>query len=166
MPSDIAEKAYHLGKEYEKTCKGCSQCVVAALQDAFDMRNDDVFKAATGLAAGCGGSTDGNCGAYSGAIMFLSMLSGRERADFKDLSGKVFINFQLVNKLRDKFIEEYGSVICRNIQTKIFGRPYNLLDPDEFIKFEKAGAHEVHCLEVVGKAARWTADLILSEDLV
>lgn len=166
MSSDIAEKAYTLGKEYEKTCKGCSQCVVAALQDAFDMRNDDVFKAATGLAAGCGAATDGNCGAYSGGIMFLSMLSGRERDDFKDPSGKMFINFQLVNKLRDKFIEEYGSVICRNIQTKIFGRPYYLVDPDEFEKFEKAGAHDVHCLEVVGKTARWTADLIISESLI
>ena len=165
MSSDIAEKAYNLGKEYEKTCKGCSQCVLAALQDAFNMRNDDVFKAATGLAAGGGGSTDGNCGAYSGGIMFLSMLNGRERDDFKDASGKVFTNFQLVNKFRDRFIQEYGSVICQNIQTKIFGRPYNLLDPDEFIKFEKAGAHEVHCLEVVGKAARWTADLIISEGL-
>jgi len=166
MSSDIAEKAYNLGREYEKTCKGCSQCVLAALQDAFDMRNDDVFKAATGLAAGGGGSTDGNCGAYSGGIMFLSMLTGRERDDFKDASGKVFTNFQLVNKLRDRFIQEYGSVICRNIQTKIFGRPYYLNDPDDFEKFEKAGAHDVHCPEVVGKAARWTANLIISEGLV
>ncbi|MBN2075240.1 MAG: C_GCAxxG_C_C family protein [Dehalococcoidales bacterium] len=166
MSSDIAQKAYNLGKEYEKTYKGCSQCVVAALQDAFNMPNDDVFKAATGLAAGCGASTDGNCGAYSGGIMFLSMLSGRERDDFKDPSGKVFVNFQLVNKLREMFIREYGSVICRNIQTKIFGRPYYLVDPDEFEKFEKAGAHEIHCLEVVGKGARWTADLIITEGLV
>ena len=166
MSSDIAEKAYNLGKEYEKTCKGCSQCVVAALQDAFDMRNDDVFKAATGLAAGGGGSTDGNCGAYSGGIMFLSMLNGRERDDFKDASGKVFTNFQVVNKLRGMFIQEYGSVICRNIQTKMFGRPYYLVDPDEFEKFEKAGAHEVHCPEVVGKAAGWTADLVIKEGLV
>ena len=165
MSDDIAERAYNLGREYEKNYKGCSQCVVAALQDSFNMRNDDVFKAATGLAAGCGASTDGNCGAYSGGIMFLSMLRGRERDDFKDNSGKVFINFQLVNKLRGMFIQEYGSVICRNIQTKIFGRPYYLLDPDEFEKFEKAGAHDVHCLEVVGKAAKWTADLIITEGL-
>src|SRR4030042_2132950 len=163
MSNDIAERAYNLGREYEKNYKGCSQCVLAALQDSFKMRNDDVFKAATGLAAGCGASTDGNCGAYSGGIMFLSMLSGRERDDFKDSSGKVFMNFQLVNKLRGMFIQEYGSVICQNIQTKIFGRPYYLLDPDEFEKFEKAGAHDVHCLEVVGKAAKWTADLIITE---
>ena len=166
MTSDIGEKAYNLGREYEKTFRGCSQCVVAALQDAFNMRNDEVFQAATGLAAGGGAATDGNCGAYSGGIMFLSMLSGRERDDFKDTSGKVFTNFQLVNKLRDKFIQDYGSVICRNIQTKLFGRPYYLLDPDDFQKFEKAGAHDVHYPEVVGKAAGWTADLIISEGLV
>jgi hypothetical protein len=43
-----AEKAYELGKEYEKSYMGCSQCAIAALQDALDMRNDDIFKAATG----------------------------------------------------------------------------------------------------------------------
>ncbi|HEY95476.1 MAG TPA: C_GCAxxG_C_C family protein [Dehalococcoidia bacterium] len=166
MSNDAIEKAYQLGKEYEKIYKGCSQCVIAALQDVFDIRNDDVFKAATGLAAGCGASTDGNCGAYSGAIMVLSMLQGRNRDDFADSTGAMFKSFILVRKLRDRFIHEYGSVICRNIQTKIFGRPYYLADIDEFEKFEKAGAHDIHCLEVVGKAAAWAAELVTEEKLV
>ncbi|MEJ2740021.1 MAG: C-GCAxxG-C-C family protein, partial [Dehalococcoidia bacterium] len=160
MENDLTEKAYQLGKLYERDYKGCSQCVVAALQDTFDIRNNDVFKAATGLAAGGGANVDGNCGAYSGAIMVLSMLDGRSREDFADPGGAMFKNFSLVTKLHDRFIEEYGSVICRNVQAKIFGRPYYISDPDEFRKFEQAGAHETHCLEVVGKAARWTAELI------
>jgi hypothetical protein len=45
--AELGEKAYKLGKEYEKTYRGCSQCVIAALQDAPDIRNDEVFKAAT-----------------------------------------------------------------------------------------------------------------------
>jgi C_GCAxxG_C_C family probable redox protein len=166
MTNDTAEKAYQLGKKYEQNYKGCSQCVIAALQDAFNIRNDDVFKAATGLAAGGGAAIDGNCGAYSGAIMILSFLQGRQRDDFTDSTGAVFKNFALVRKLRDRFIQEYGSVICRNVQTKIFGRPYYLADNDEFQKFEKAGAHDVHCPEVVGKAARWTAELIIEKGLV
>jgi C_GCAxxG_C_C family probable redox protein len=164
MAENTAEKAYQLGKKYEQTYTGCSQCVVAALQDAFNIRNDDIFKAATGLAAGGGAATDGSCGAYSGAIMALSSLLGRERDDFtnEDVLHK---NFELMMKLRDRFIQEYGSVICRNIQTKVFGRPYYLPDDDEFEKFEKAGAHDVHCPEVVGKAARWAAELINKEKL-
>lgn len=166
MANDIPEKAYRLGKEYERNYKGCSQCTVAALQDAFDIRNDGVFKAATGLAAGGGASVDGNCGAYSGAIMVLSSLNGRSRDDFADSSGSVFENFTLVRKLRERFIDEYGSIICRNIQTKILGRPFYLADADEFEKFEKAGAHDIHCLEVVGRAARWAAEIIIGEKLV
>ena len=45
---EALEKAYNLGKEYEKTYRGCSQCVIAALQDVLGVGSDDVFKAATG----------------------------------------------------------------------------------------------------------------------
>ena len=139
--------------------------MTAALQDVFDIRNDDIFKAATGLAAGGGGTVDGSCGAYSGAIMVLSYLQGRGRAEFADRSG-MQKTFSLARKLRERFIQEHGSVLCRNIQTKVLGRPYYLADADEFRKFEKAGAHDIHCPEVVGKAARWAAEIILEADLV
>lgn len=165
MVSDAADKAYRLGKEYEKRYRGCSQCAIAALLDAFGIKAEDVFKAGTGLAAGGGASTDGSCGAYSGSIMVLSLLLGRQRDDFADPGGMARKNFALVRKLRERFILEYGSVVCRNVQTKIFGRPYYLPDMDEFQKFEKAGAHDVHCPEVVGKAARWAAELIVEAGL-
>jgi C_GCAxxG_C_C family probable redox protein len=139
--------------------------VVAALQDTFGIRNDDVFQAATGLAAGGGACTDGNCGAYSGAIMMISSLRGRSRDKFAD-HANVGANFAIVRKLHDRFIGEYNSVVCRDIQTKVFGRPFYLADPDDFQKFEKAGAHDVHCPEVVGKAARWAAEVIIDAKLV
>lgn len=31
MAKTAAEKAYELGKKYESTYRGCSQCVIAAL---------------------------------------------------------------------------------------------------------------------------------------
>jgi C_GCAxxG_C_C family probable redox protein len=166
MAKNAAEKAYQLGKKNEKTYMGCSQCVIAALQDAFNIRNDAVFKAASGLAGGGGGSIDGSCGAFSGGIMVLSSLLGREREDFADTAGAFHKSIDLARKLHDRFIQEYGSVICHNIQTKIFGRPYYIEDPDEWEKFEKAGGHEKHCPEVVGKAARWTAELIDEAGLI
>ena len=160
---EAAMKAYKLGKEYEKTYRGCSQCAIAALQDVLDARNDDVFKAATGLAAGVGLAGDSGCGAYTGAVLVLSSLIGRERNDFSDSGGVRFKTHQLVRKFREKFIQEYGSVICRDIQNKVLGRYYYLPDPQEFEKFHNAGAHDIHCPEVVGKAARWMAEIILEE---
>ena len=135
------------------------------MQDTFGIRNDDVFQAATGLAAGGGACTDGNCGAYSGAIMVLSSLRGRSRERFTE-HDKIEECFALVRRLHEKWIQEYNSVACRDVQTKVFGRPFYLVDPDEFKKFEQAGAHDVHCPEVVGKAARWTADIIVAAGLV
>jgi C_GCAxxG_C_C family probable redox protein len=166
MTNSDEEKAYELGKEYERIYRGCSQCVIAALQDTFDIRNDDVFKAATGLAAGGGATTEGSCGAFSGAVMVISSLIGRPRGDFADSAKVNMKTFRLVRKLRDRFVQEYGSVVCRDVQTRVFGRAYYLADPEEFQKFEKAGAHEKHCPEIVGKAARWTAEIINEEGLL
>ncbi len=167
MSANVTEKAYQLGQEYEQTYRGCSQSAVAAIQDAFNIRNDGVFKAATGLTAGGGMCIDGSCGAYVGAIMVLSSLLGRERDDFADLAEVLFKNFELIQRLRENFIQEYGSVLCHNIQTKMFGRPYYLADTDDLERFEEAGGHDaLHCPEVVGKAARWAAELIIKENLL
>ncbi len=163
---EAIRKTYQLGKEYEKTYRGCGQCVIAALQDALEIRNDDIFKAATGLAGGTGLTCDSGCGAYTGAVLLLSSIVGRERNDFADQGGVRFKTHQLVRKFREKYIQEYGSVVCRDIQNKIFGRYYYLADPQEYEKFHNAGAHDVHCPEVVGKAAQWMAEIILDENLL
>ena len=164
MAENAAEKAYELGKNYERTYRGCGQCVIAALQDAFGIRNDDIFKAGTGLAGGGGRATDGSCGSYVGGIMVLSSLVGRERDNFADPECIRFRTMDLCLKFHDRFIREYGSVVCRDIQTKVMGRPYYIADPDEMEKFHNAGAHDIYCPEVVGKAARWAAELILAEN--
>ena len=166
MAENAAEKAYELGKKYEQTYRGCSQCALAALQDAFNIKNDGVFKAATGLAGGGGLATDGSCGAYTGAIIFLSSILGRERDKFSDPEGVRFQTMKLAQKFHDKYIQEYGSVVCRDIQAKIMGRPFYLVDPDEFKKFHDAGAHDIYCPEVVGKASQWMAEIIMAENLV
>ncbi len=165
MAEDATDKAYELGKHYERTYRGCSQCVIAALQDVFDIRDDAIFKSATGLAAGSAMSGEGSCGAYVGGLMVLGGLVGRERDDFGDPEGVRFKTHKLAGKLRQKFIDEYGSIICRNIQTKTMGRYYYLADPQEYEKFHNAGAHDIYCPEVVGKAARWMAEIIREEDL-
>jgi C_GCAxxG_C_C family probable redox protein len=164
--AEVANRAYTLGKEYEKTYRGCSQCVIAALQDALENRNDDLFKAATGLAGGTGLAGDNGCGAYTGAVLVLGSFLGRERNNFSDPEGIRLKTHQLARKFRERFIQEYGSVICRDIQNKILGRYYYLADPQEYEKFHNAGAHDIHCPEVVGKAARWMAELLWEEDLI
>ena len=166
MVESVAEKAYELGNHYEKTYRGCSQCAIAALQDVFDIRNDDIFKSATGLSGGSALSTEGSCGGYVGALMVLGHIVGRERDKFDDPEGVRYQTHELAGKLRQKFIDEYGTIICRNIQTKVMGRPYYLADKQEAEKFHNAGAHDIYCPDVVGKAARWMAEILQDAKLV
>ena len=140
--------------------------MVAALQDAFDLRNDIIFKAATALAGGGARAIDGSCGAYTGAILFFGSIVGRERNDFKDEAKVRLQAHDLAKRLHDKFIEEYSSVVCQNIQTKTMGRSYYLIDPEEYKKFLDAGAHDIYCPDVVGKAAKWAAEILLEAKLV
>ena len=101
-----------------------------------------------------------------GAILVLSSLLGRERNNFADPEGIRHKTHQLARKFRERFIQEYGSVVCRDIQNKILGRYYYLPDPQEYEKFHNAGAHDVHCPEVVGKAAKWMTEILLEEKLI
>jgi C_GCAxxG_C_C family probable redox protein len=163
---ELMARAYQLGFDYEKRYKGCSQCVIAAIQDTLGVRDDKVFKAATGLAAGGGLTGIGVCGAYVGGVMVLSQLCGRERSNFEDPERIRFKSFDLAKKIIDRFIGEFGTIICRDIQTVKFGRPYYLRDPEDFKKFEEAGGHDDKCTDVVGKAAQIAVKLILDEGLV
>ena len=96
--NELMEKAFRLGFEYEQTYRGCSQCTIAAVQDTLDIREDNVFKAATGLAAGGGLTGIGVCGGYAGSIMMISWLSGRERSNFADPQKKRHVTFTLSRK--------------------------------------------------------------------
>jgi C_GCAxxG_C_C family probable redox protein len=161
--NELMEKAFQLGFDYEKTYRGCSQCTIAAIQDTLDIREDNVFKAATGLAGGGGLTGIGVCGGYVGSIMMISWLCGRERSNFEDPEKKRHINFALSRKFTQAYIQEFGAIICRDIQTHIFGRPYYIADPHEYDAFEKAGGHDDKCTNVVGKASRLAVGFILDE---
>ena len=162
----LLKKAYKLGFEYEKVYRGCAQCVIAAIQDTLDIRDDSVFKAGTGLAGGGGLTGIGVCGGYVGAVMVLSQLLGRERSSFDDPEQIRYKSFALARKLLDEYIHELGSIICRDIQIIRFGRPYYIADIDDYEKFEEAGGHVDKCPDVVGKAAQMAVKLILEEGLV
>ena len=163
---ELAAKAYQLGWEYEKTYYGCGQCVTAALQDTLGLPNDALFKAITGFGGGVGLAGDSGCGSYLGSVVILSSIVGRTRDNMRDAEGARLKTYALARKLHDRFIQEYGSVNCRDIITKITGRYYYLPDAEEFGKYIRAGAHDVICPEVVGKAARWTVEILAEENLL
>jgi len=161
----LLEIAYTLGFEYEKKYKGCAQCTIAAIQDSLNIREDGLFKAATGLAGGGGLTGIGTCGGYSGTVMMISWLCGRERSNFADPDRTRIKNFQLIQKFTDQYLKTMGSIICRDIQTLRFGRPYYIADPEDFEKFERAGAHIDKCPGIIGEASRLAVKFFIEERL-
>lgn len=156
------KKAYEQGFEFETHYHGCAQCAVGALYEVFpELRNDDIFRAASGLGGGVGLTCKGHCGGLTGGVMVLSQLYGRELSHIADPERKRAVAFGLGEKMVQRFLDEYGTIICEEIHEKVMGRPFSLLDPEDKQAFEAAGGHTTACPSVVGNGVRWAAELLL-----
>jgi mannitol-1-phosphate 5-dehydrogenase len=159
-----AQEAYRLGFEYEKKYHGCGQCAIAAASEVLGNFDDEVFNSATGLCGGLGLVTENTCSALTGGAMVIGTVYPRRREHFDGDRDNKYLNFELVRNLRDKFIQEYGTTVCRTIHEKIYGRTYDMRLAEERQAFEEAGGHgDNGCTEVVAKASQWTIDVIKDE---
>jgi C_GCAxxG_C_C family probable redox protein len=163
----MLQKAYDLGFKYERDYRGCAQCAIAGMYDAMGIKNDEVYKAGSGLAGGGGECTDGNCGGYTGASMVLSSFFGRTREEEGSTEGRAekYVSFRLTRALHDKFVEKYGSVLCSGVQDKLYGKHYDLRIEEDKEAFRNAGAHhdDDKCCMAVGDGARWGLEILLDE---
>ena len=158
----MMDRAYELAFQYEATHGCCPQCVLAAIDDVLHIGGDEVFKASHGLAGGGALSGKGTCGALIGAMLAVGARHGRGRADFA--SDSYMHSFALAKRVYDAFVDEFGSPICAEIQTKIMGRAYDLWDHKDFKAFLADGGHEDKCTNVAGTAARIAAEVLLEAE--
>ncbi len=158
---EILNRAFESAKQHELESGDCAQCAIAGIFETLGIENDDVFRAATGLADGVGLTGDGHCGALSGGTMAISYLFGRKKEDFGEMM-KVLRACILSKKLHDQFVEKYGTCRCADIQTKLVGRFFNLYDLAEMEASIKAGMPE-KCSTLVGEVARMATKIILEE---
>ena len=134
---EMIQKAYDLGYVYEDEHHGCARCTVAALQDALTFVPEDrsVFRAASCLDGGATTTNLANCGAFTGAGMIIGWVCGTDR--FGDNS----LSHDLIHELHDRFVAQYGSVICDIVR-------------------ENCGED---CPPVVANASRWTAEILIRQ---
>ncbi len=160
--NELFNTAYQHAYTYEASLGSCPQCVLAALRETLNLGDDCLFQAADALAGGTSLSSQGTCGALAGGMLALSCMVGRSYQAFQQKSKKRQV-FHFTKKLYDRFIAEYGSPLCCDVQKKLFGRSFVLLDKKDYEEFEKAGAHVDKCPSVAGNVARWTAEIIVHE---
>jgi len=161
--NQLLGSAYRAAFEYERRCRGCAQSCLAALQDVFDIRDDPVFRSASGLGGGVGMSLLGSCGALTGGAMAISQLFGRTREEHEDPQKKRMRAYRLCDRLARRFMQEYGAVTCEAIQRRCLGRSYDLWDEEDYGAFDQVAYRQEKCLDVVGKGAVWAAEIILDE---
>jgi hypothetical protein len=130
------------------------------LQASFDFITDDVLHSAVALAGGGSRATDGSCGVFSGGLMALS-LHFNPRSDVLSQEEMETLEKarERTNEYRDWFISEFGSVVCRDVQQKLFGRYYNFMDDDDIKAFGKFPGKE-KCNDVVKASARKVAEIL------
>jgi hypothetical protein len=171
---ELLQKVYDFGVAYESHSFSCSQSAVAALYRVLDFP-DALVKASCSNAAGTAMHLVGTCGGLVGGLMVLDYFAGRP---FEHMSDKEIIEDPNINDLSaaqevakwlpKKYIEEYGTINCANIQLQIYGRTFYLEDPDDMQKLEEAGGHSnpEKCPHIVGNAAKWTMEILLDKGVV
>jgi C_GCAxxG_C_C family probable redox protein len=169
----LLDKAYDLGVDFERYSGSCSQCTVAALHEILGFE-DIIVKVASSSCGGQAGLSVGACGGVIGGTLVLDYYLGRPARMVS--ATKAFPEGQealsgamaAARSLCDRFVREYGSILCPGIQQKIYGRAFDLQNPADWQAFMDAGAHSdpTKCMSVVGNAARWTLEILLEKKAI
>jgi C_GCAxxG_C_C family probable redox protein len=80
-----------------------------AVAESQGIESDLLPKIATGFCSGLA-RTGGLCGALTGGIMGLNLLTGRD-----DPEASSEENYALVSELIDQFVEKFGATNCREL---------------------------------------------------
>jgi len=154
----IIENAAHLSYQYEQKYFGCAQTTVAGLIEAFGIGGPDILRASTCLAAGV--ARRGKiCGALTGGLLMVGYIAGRD-----DL--EMFAQYQRGMDYGDilykRFLEEFGTDSCSEIQSMKFGRAFDLQSQKEREELHKIMVETKEgCQSVTSAGARMAAEIMV-----
>ena len=103
--------------------------------------SEDVFRTASCLDGGATPVGVQNCGGFTGSGIVIGHLCGGITHQDGKIQGSTGLAHELLHKVYHRFKEQCGTVLCQDAR-----------------KSAKGG-----CPEVVGRAARWAAEVILAE---
>jgi C_GCAxxG_C_C family probable redox protein len=118
-----------------------------AVAESQGIESDLLPKIATGFCSGLA-HTGGLCGALSGAIMGLNLLTGRNEPNASTEE-----NYAFVGALIEHFEEKFGSINCRTLTGVNLGTPQGLAEFREKNQID-------HCLNYAEGATHMVLSLV------
>lgn len=164
---EILDRVERKAAAYDYEFSGCGQMVLLALQQEFKLaKGMTVFKALTFGGRATSG-IGGTCGALIGGVLALGLASGRDTLEdtiWPNPQDKGESGFpksvETVREFYGKFLGQFGSYQCRDIQATLIGKSFDPENVEESLKFEHEGGREA-CSQCAGKVARLTAQALL-----
>jgi C_GCAxxG_C_C family probable redox protein len=136
---------------------GTVRCILYTLNKYLGLYDNEKIKGALKASAAFPGGIAGTnevCGGMIGGVMAISLVYGPDPQDeldciipetpaFQPESGRMYrANRDRAAEFIKRFRDEFGSVECKDVQTKIWGRYYNLRNPEEYAFFMKRPHHD------------------------
>lgn len=138
------------------------------MQEEFGLGDLQSFKAATLLAGGVARRGE-TCGALLGALMALGLAMGRERIEDTETYQQTMApgqdvsrRFQIELHNQFDFSSPLETTLCRDIQARIYGRAFDMVDTEDRQAFLDAGGHSAQgCPKVSAVAAQVAAEELM-----
>jgi hypothetical protein len=163
---EIIKKAQELGIENEAKYKGCCQSTFLAVVDALrwggleiipkDME-ERLYSGICLLTAGVCMTGEGTCGAVSASVMAIGLALGIPR-ETKDVTIANRAGVKVRDTLLAKYYKQYGSILCKDVMRKYFGKAWDLTSDkmtQEFLSITDGCA--------IKQTAGWATEIILNE---
>ena len=158
----LVRKIEQTACENEIKYGGCVRILVDAFRQHLGIGDGNTVKAAIPLCSGVARSGQ-TCGGLIGGLMVIGTIFGDDKIVFYKDSPEYQETMARAFKLSDKFEKEFGGLTCREVHTSIFGRYWDLKNPEQQQEFSILRRDELHarCGDVVMvKSVRMTTEVI------
>lgn len=140
----------------------CSRSTLIGLKTYFDWIPDELIRASFSLCGGAGASS-GSCGTYTCGLLAVGLKYNKPLEEELTDPSKQQVGGAKFKEFRDRYLEEMGSTLCPELQKQVFGRSYIFTDPKDCEAYGLVDDHNVKCGEVVERAARLIAEMLLED---
>ena len=134
------------------TSVNCSQAVLAAYSDQFDLGRDKAFSIAAGFGGGMRMARA--CGAVTGAFMVLGLKYGNATAEDKAAKAETY---EKVVEYTNRFKIRNGSVLCKELLASDISRPEGMK------KAQEDGLFDSICPKMVRDASEILEEMLTEQ---